>query len=488
MQPDTASILWTDTTLFHSRYEKSSCALVAIKQALERNQVLDGREREFLILYEGISELHSEHFTRVWSDPTTHFWVRVAYELVRNCLTGYQLSPFAQDYCNVLGQHDPKEALAIHLADFKKFVLAARHLAGKDCIFSQPFKVRLPLALPGTRLSLDGHDSVSINALINGRISVSHSGRTESLPLIPGSSSDSQSFIIRECPVVSHNDYELPLQPHSFNIPGLDYAQPALEADFAYQEEHISLVKEALILVERYQPQIYEQFRDFLRLLTLKPIRAGSFTNISNSDLPGAFVCSVVCEPFEFADTLIHEFHHNRLFLIEEISPLLIDTDTLLSDSSYYSPWRDDLRPLRGLLHALYVYLPVCRFWLEVYRGGEVSGSRLDYVRAQIIRISLQLKIAVHQLVCYGQFTEFGRTLFAELKQDVARIHAAVEASTLATDVPAIVCCEDGSFVKEISKSTGQPTSVHKSLLKHIQDFDLRQQCNGILLTELSYI
>lgn len=72
--------------------------------------------------------------------------------------------------------------------------------------------------------------------------------------------------------------------------------------------------------------------------------------------------------------------------------------------------------------------------------------------------------------------------------KDVAKIRAAVEASTLATDVPAIVCCKDGSFIKEISKSNIQPASVHESLLKHIQNFDLRQQCNRILLTELSYI
>lgn len=465
--------LWTDTTVFQNRYEKNIYALVAIKQALERHQLIDSQAQEFFSLYEKILAIDSQHFTRVFSDPTAHFWIRIAYELVKNCLTSTPLSSFAQNYCQALEQQNPRLALAIHLAEFKKFVLAIHYLADKDCIFNQPLNVSLPFALPGTRLAVAGEHSVNINGLQNGQLLIS--------------SVNSHQFTIKESPVINHNSYELLLQPYSFNLPGITYAQPVLEADFAYQEKYAGLVQEALILVERYQPQIYSQFEDFLYLLALKPLRAGNYTNISDSDLPGAFVCSVIDDPFEFADTLIHEFHHNRLFFIEENSPILTDsTEQSLIDSNYYSPWRKDLRPLRGLLHALYVYLPVCRFWLEVYKSGDVFGKRLDYVRSQIVRISLQLRIAAYQIARYGDFTAFGAKVFTDLQQNVAEIQADVAQLNLSANIPAIACHEDGSLVVEINQANGQPASVYASLVSHIQKFDSLHQCDEGLLNQLT--
>ena len=479
------SVLWKDTGIFRSRYEKSASALIAVKQALERNRPLGGGEGEFLDLYQIASAARPEHFGTVWSDPTAYFWVRLAYQLVASCLTNSPLTNLGRAYCADLGTLDSREALTRHLADFKRYVLALHCLSGEDCAFTRPLEVTLPFAIPATRVSLAGKGSAQIHGLVDGDLEVSYGGSTVRLALIPTRSSDPLTLTVDECPVVSHEGYELLLQPHAFNLLGLDFVQPVFDVGHAYQREHAHVVAQALSLIGRYQPETYSQFRNVMRYIALKPLRKGEYSNSSHSDLPGAFVCGIVHEPYELADGLIHEFNHNRLFFIEEIGPFFSDPEDALESHSYYSPWRADLRPLHGILHALYVSLPVCRFWLQVYLGAEVAGMRLTYVRDRLVRIPLQLQIAVHQLARNARFTDFGKMLFEQLKRDVGDIHDAIAGSGIPIDVPALECLEDGSFTHQFSKSQNRSLSVREAVLEHIRDYDRHKQCHA-LLEELS--
>ena len=485
MTVDAESLLWKDAGIFRGRYEKSASALIAINQALERNRPLRGGEQEFLDLFQVASAARPEHFGTVWSDPAAYFWVRMAYQLIATCLTNSPLTNLGQAYCTALGMPDPREALTRHLADFKRYVLALHCLSERDCAFTWPLQVTLPFAIPATRWSLTGKGSAQIHALVNGYLGISYEGRTQRLPLTTRSSANPVSLTIEECPVVSHEGYELLLQPHGFNLLGLDFVEPVLKVGHTYQREHAHLVQQALSLIDRYQPETYSQFRNVMRYIALKPLRKGGYTNSSHSDLPGAFVCGIVPEPYELADGIIHEFYHNRLFFIEEIAPFFSDSADALENRSYYSPWRSDLRPLHGILHALYVYLPVCRFWLQVYLGGEVAGMRLNYVRDRLVRIPLQLRIAIHQVARHARFTDFGRVVFEQLKKNVANLQDAIIGSTATIDVPAVECLEDGSFTHQFRKSQNRSLSVREAVLEHIRDYDRHKQCGG-LLDELS--
>ena len=59
-------------------------------------------------------------------------------------------------------------------------------------------------------------------------------------------------------------------------------------------------------------------------------------------------------------EAILHEAMHLQLSLIERYIPLIESTgETKL----YYSPWRNEARPARGVLHGLFVFRAIYEFF-----------------------------------------------------------------------------------------------------------------------------
>jgi HEXXH motif-containing protein len=473
-----ADILWHDEGLYHARYEKTASALIAIHQALERNRPLDGAEAEFLELYQRVAAADPEAFTTIWRDPTAYFWVRLGYEFVGNCLAPAPLSALAESVARTRGAIDAKSALKAHLDDFKRFVLALGIVAAANQTFVTPLEVALPFAIPSTRFVIAGEGKLQIHALIDGHLDVLRNGRTLHLPL---AASSIDSLTIRESAVAVADSYSLRLQPEAFNLLGLQVGEPLRLMLPAFQSERVDLTTRALELVHRLCPATFNHFRELIRLVALKPSDIGDYSNISHSDLPGCFVVTVANDPYLMADFFIHEFHHNRFFFVEERGRFFSDDgDNLMMSNQYYSPFRDDLRPLHGIFHGLYVYLAVWRFWYAVYQSEETSGLRRDAVRDQVTTISIQLAIAVSQLRRFAKFSPLGAQLFEAMANESARSQEMTRGLKLPGDLPSIKYNDDGVFSIRREDGSDQPMTVRGAILRHAQRYDSHRQCDDL--------
>ncbi len=473
-----ADILWNDKGLYQARYEKTASALIAIYQALDRNRPLGGAEAEFLELYQRVAAADPAAFTTVWRDPTAYFWVRLAYEFVGNCLAPAPLSLMAESVARARGAVDPKSALKAHLDDFKRFVLALGIASGTDQVFLAPLKVDLPFAIPSTRLVISGEGELLIDALAHGHLEVTRGEQKLRLPLT-ASSSDFCS--IRESPVAVAQDYCLILQPEAFNLQGLEVGEPLRLISPSFQSEQVSLTAQALELIHRHCPATFEHFCEVIRLIALKPSGIGDYSNISHSDLPGCFVVTVANDPYLMADFFIHEFHHNRFFFVEELGAFFaLEHDNQMTRNEYYSPFRDDLRPLHGIFHGVYVYLAVWRFWFAVYRSGETSGLRRALVSDQVTFIATQLAIAVSQLRRFAQFTALGAELFEAMADESARIQETTRSLKFLGDLPSIRCGDDGVFSIRCEEGSDRPLTVRRAILRHAQQYDRHRQCDDL--------
>lgn len=106
-----------------------------------------------------------------------------------------------------------------------------------------------------------------------------------------------------------------------------------------------------------------------------------------------------------FADTLIHEFQHSVLSAVTDLTPL----HTGGPDAVHYSPWRDDPRPIEGLLQGAYAYLGVAGFW-EIQRGV-LTGRQQALADFEFARWRQQVPNVARALLESGTLTESGRTL-----------------------------------------------------------------------------
>jgi len=133
------------------------------------------------------------------------------------------------------------------------------------------------------------------------------------------------------------------------------------------------LVEEARKVIRDWRPALFEEMQStvsdiqFVRDPSAHPEKIVSF---SDNVVPGALYVSVLkgqgfIDPFDLADSLIHEHRHQKLYLLERVSPLVQPTN-----AKFVSPWREDLRPPSGLLHAAFVFVELRRYWMHVLVHG----------------------------------------------------------------------------------------------------------------------
>jgi uncharacterized protein len=132
------------------------------------------------------------------------------------------------------------------------------------------------------------------------------------------------------------------------------------------------VVAEALEILRIWRPALYEEMQticravQFVRDPTAHPEKIVSF---SDNSVPGALFVSVtqgdrIIDPYDLADSLVHEHRHQKLYLFERRHP------TSQPGELVVSPWREDLRPPSGLLHAVFVFVELRRLWEHIRDHG----------------------------------------------------------------------------------------------------------------------
>lgn len=156
-----------------------------------------------------------------------------------------------------------------------------------------------------------------------------------------------------------------------------DWLRKPFGATIGFEDEATAakgrvIVADALGIIEAWRPELARELRlicsavQFVRDPSAHPDKIVSF---SDSSVPGALYVSInqgsgLIDAYDLADSLIHEYRHQKLYLFERRHP------TTYPGSLVVSPWREDLRPASGLLHAIFVFVELRRFWEHVRDHG----------------------------------------------------------------------------------------------------------------------
>ncbi|MBB5959529.1 HEXXH motif-containing protein [Saccharothrix tamanrassetensis] len=150
-------------------------------------------------------------------------------------------------------------------------------------------------------------------------------------------------------------------------------------------------------------------------LLSLVPLtREGRLVGASSAAAFGAIALSEKPSADDLADALVHELQHSKLNAVLE----LVSLHEADERRHFYAPWREDPRPLNGVLHGIYAFASVVEFWHARRRHvPEHRAAEADFVFA--LR-ALQVRSAIEDVAGTARLNEWGRLFLATVSRRLA--------------------------------------------------------------------
>jgi HEXXH motif-containing protein len=129
----------------------------------------------------------------------------------------------------------------------------------------------------------------------------------------------------------------------------------------------------------------------------------------STGEAFGSLMTSPPIDEVDLAVTLVHEFQHIKLGGLAHFSALTEERD----QPALYAPWRDDPRPLPGLMQGIFAFFGIADFWRV--RRHAVTGSERLIADFEFAYARGQVETALRQVTGAPGLTDMGRRLVAGL-------------------------------------------------------------------------
>jgi HEXXH motif-containing protein len=189
-----------------------------------------------------------------------------------------------------------------------------------------------------------------------------------------------------------------------------DPVPPARLGPGAFQRWHRLIGDAWELLCRDYRREAEAMAEGVVSIVPLKHEPGWDTRSASNGEAFGSIMLSEPPNVTTMAVSLIHEYQHIKLGALLHLIPLTGPDD----GSLYYAPWRDDPRPLAGLVQGIYAFFGITRFWRirrDKTNGSEraLAAFEYAYARQQTVE-SVQIALAAPGL------TEQGRQLFEGLR------------------------------------------------------------------------
>lgn len=178
----------------------------------------------------------------------------------------------------------------------------------------------------------------------------------------------------------------------------------------------VATLREALALIhlDDISREVVNNFVSFL-----VPLRQdGDTRNISFSvrNLPGVVFKNNEMTPYVIGETLVHEADHQFFYAVERFERFW-ESDIRLQEPVFYSPWRDDPRPLDGILRGLSAFARVSAYYSTLLARDQLAASDFDNVGRLLLTRLEESDIAYSTITGTGQLTAFGRQYLSEVRE-----------------------------------------------------------------------
>jgi HEXXH motif-containing protein len=311
-----------------------------------------------------------------------------------------------------------------HISDLARFALATACADGR----TYEAKLRIPengrLSLPGLGLLFAAgrdHAGEIVRLQTNGKTLTAAMGSSRFTTALhsegrPESCEESAGWkdLTRIASGEFLNDSSEMLRPHIAHNP--KWKLRPLDREYVSQWRSVS--REACSMLSSVADALWISVQPVVS--SIVPLQAPADVNLSatSAEVLGCICTSLPVQSAVLAETLVHEAAHTTLHILSDGTKYWESKE---NEQLYNSPWRDDLRPISGMVHGIFAFLAVADFWaLLLSYGGAAEFERLG--RKRLRTVSMQLEEALIEVMEAPGLTEEGRCLLAAAEQNLRRL------------------------------------------------------------------
>jgi hypothetical protein len=243
-------------------------------------------------------------------------------------------------------------------------------------------------------------DNYSTEAIFHGRIGNSINTTTRLSPTIQNSTSPLRSINI--CPM-----------PEEIVAMYSDSGAKPYSSEILQNSTVLQCLQESLEILATI-PTVYVTVSHLVACLhILQPEDDDFDISYSLPNIPFSIFISVPSKRMDndalrVAEAILHEAMHLQLTLMEQCLPMITETN-----EKYFSPWKNEHRHPRGVLHAIYVFRVIKQLF-ELLIKEDISKASIQYLNKRSDAISNQVAEIDYFMNC-PFFTEAGKSLINRL-------------------------------------------------------------------------
>lgn len=428
--------------LVRYRINRNVVELAGLVQTLHATEASTAERTALAVAFATFRRVPPGVLSRIARHPSFSYWLSAVKHLMRVASGVEKL----QD--GLVVQGSTASILEHHLHDLQRFAGAARIVAlesfGQTLNHVNPG----PLVFPTTGIAIDGVNAgAAVDLLVecgiaDCRITVRQAERSITL-------STDQPWALRDVPRVTIESAQgmrlLTMYRVNGSLPGYEidpwdpYCRLAwvrheafpdkVRAPMASEGDLVtwhSTLQTATNLLRRHHPDLAAEVSAVIcSLIPISSPDSAKSLSVTAPEFWGAIQCSLDPAPM-MCEVLVHEYRHNLLHVLNDLDPIFKDDSP--SGDRFYSPWRDDARPLSGILHALFTFLGVVTFYTELLKGTDLTAQNRRAASRRTAAHAMRLRLGAREFE-KARLTDFGRGLFDGIRDGIGQ--AADFASTL---------------------------------------------------------
>jgi HEXXH motif-containing protein len=380
--------------LYLKQYHKILVSLHQLRQKLlvEASDLAD--RTGFNESYHTLGALPASTQKAILSYPSVACWLNTAWSLVRR-----------QSHLRF-----PEMHAQMHLEEFGRIVLAAVVNAGIgefECVTRTD--ARGHVILPGTGIYLEGANLIACQRLklkiCDGLITA----------ISAGGEDEARFEVLQNRIPTFIGGIELNAVDMDLQLPGRgSFNFERLRSSDVIKWQ--SPLEQSLAWISECSPELAEEILMCLRVvIPVRSVAIDVHASASFREVPGLIALSWTPDASVMVEALVHEYHHQKLNSLLNLDSLIVDPS---SDAIYYSPWRDDARPLLGILHGAYAFQAVLQFWKSLF-VADIPLMHESRIRQRMYLLKAQVRTALNTLRSEAHLSPLGTALVEAMEENI---------------------------------------------------------------------